>query len=141
MSLVAVACRPRFDAEEECIFLDGKIGMWPFVARVEAKRTSKNREKGTIKTKVAPINKIRYRKLMIQKVFPAIKEKWPDRSQNILIQQDDASSQIDEDDPECVAFRVTTGVWNIRLMAQSPKSPARLDRMLPSNSGARDLLR
>ena len=122
--LAAVARRPRFDAEGECIFIDGKIGMWPFVERVEAERTSKNREKGTIETKkVVPVNKIWYREFMIQKVVPAaIKEKWPDRNQNILIQQDGASSQIDEDDPECVAVR-DTGVWNIRLMTQSPKLP------------------
>ena len=55
MFLAAVA-RPHFDAEGECIF-DGKIGMWPFVVRVEAKRTSKNREKGTIETKVVPVKK------------------------------------------------------------------------------------
>ena len=118
--LAAVAC-PHFDAEGECIF-DGKVGMWPFVERVEAKRTSKNCEKGTIETKVVPVNKIRYRDFMIEKVVPTIKAKWPDRNQNILIQQDGASSHIDEDDPEFVAVGVT-GVWNIRLMTQSPKLP------------------
>ena len=59
---------------------------------------------------------------MIEKVVPAIKAKWPDRNQSILIQQDGASSHIDEDDPEFVAVGVTR-VWNIRLMTQSPKSP------------------
>ena len=57
---------------------------------------------------------------MIQKIIPAIKAKWPDRNQKILIQQDDASSHIDEDDPDFVAVGVT-GVWNMRLMTQSPK--------------------
>ena len=118
---LATGSRPHFDADGKCIF-DGKIGMWPFVERVEAKRTSKNREKGTIKTKVVPVNKNRYREFMIEKVVPAIKAQWPDRNQNILIQQDGASSHIDEDDPEFVAVRVT-GVWNIRLMTQSPKLP------------------
>jgi hypothetical protein len=119
---LAAVVRPRFDAEGECTF-DGKIGMWwPFVERVEAQRTSKNREKGAIETKVVPVNKIRYREFMIQKVIPAIKAKWPDRNRNILIHQDGVSSHIDEDDPEFVAVGVT-GVWNIRRMTQSPKSP------------------
>ena len=141
----AAVARPRFDADGKCIF-DGKIGMWPFVERVEAKRTSKNREKGTIKTKVVPVNKNRYREFMIEKVVPAIKAKWPDRNQNILIQQDGASSHIDEDDPEFVAVRVT-GVWNIRLMTQSPKLPdlnvLDLSFFEPchQNSGATDMLR
>ena len=94
MFLAAVA-RPCSDAEGECIF-DGKIDIWPFVERVEAQRTSKNREKGTIETKVVPVNKIRYRQFMIQKVVPAtMKVKWPDRNRNILIQQDGTSSHID----------------------------------------------
>jgi hypothetical protein len=117
MFLDAVA-RPHFDAYGKCI-----ICMWPFVVeRVKAKRTSKYREKGTIETKVVPVNKNQYRKFMIEKVVPAIKAKLPDWNRNILIQQDGASSHIDEDDPEFVAVGVT-GVWNIRLMTQSPKLP------------------
>ena len=120
MFLAAVA-RPRFDAEGVCTF-DGKIGMFPFIERVAAQRTSKNRQKGTIETKVVPVNKNRYREFMIQKVVPAIKEKWPDRDRNIVIQQDGASAHIDEFDPAFCAA-ATSGSWNITLMTQSPKSP------------------
>jgi hypothetical protein len=49
MFLAAVA-RPRYDPEGECTF-DGKIGMFPFVERVAAKRTSKNLEKRKVETK------------------------------------------------------------------------------------------
>ena len=142
---LAPVARPRLDADGECMF-DGKIGMRPFVERVEAKRTSKNREKGMIETKVVPVNKNRYWEFMIEKVVPAIKAKWPDRNRNILIQQDGASSHIDEDDPEFVAIGVT-GVWNIRLMTQSPKLPdlnvLDLSFFEPchQNSGATDMLR
>ena len=59
---------------------------------------------------------------MITKVLPAIKQKWPDWNQSIVIQQDGASAQIDEYDPQFVAT-VTSGSWNISLMTQSPKSP------------------
>jgi hypothetical protein len=59
---------------------------------------------------------------MITKVFPAIKQKWPDRNRNIVIQQDGASAHIDENDPQFVAA-ATSGNWNISLMTQSPKLP------------------
>ena len=44
MFLTAVG-RPRFNRDGECTF-DGKIGMWPFVDKIPAKRNSKNRAKG-----------------------------------------------------------------------------------------------
>ncbi len=59
---------------------------------------------------------------MITNVLPAIKQKWPDRNRNIVIQQDGASAHIDENDPQFVAA-ATSGNWNISLMTQSPKSP------------------
>jgi hypothetical protein len=40
MFLCALA-RPRFDDNGNCTF-DGKIGMWPFVEKVEAQRRSDN---------------------------------------------------------------------------------------------------
>ena len=55
MFLAAVAC-PRYDPEGKCAF-DGKIGMFPSIERVVAKRTSKNCKKGTIEMKVLPVNK------------------------------------------------------------------------------------
>ena len=118
---LAAVARPRYDPEGKCTF-DGKIGMFPFVERVAAKRTSKNREKGTIETKLLPVNKNQYRDFMITKVFPAIKQKWPDRNRNIVIQQDGASAHIDENDPQFVAA-TTSGNWITSLMTQSPKLP------------------
>ncbi len=85
MLFLAAVARPRYDPEGECT-CDGKIGMFPFIERVAAKRTSKNREKGTIETKLLPVNKKRYRDFMIMKVLPAIKQKWPDQNWNIVIQ-------------------------------------------------------
>jgi hypothetical protein len=69
MFLAAVA-RPCYDPEGKCTF-DGKFGMFPFVERVVAKRTSKNCKKGTIETKVLPV-KNQYRDFMITKVLPAV---------------------------------------------------------------------
>lgn len=113
--------RPRFNAQGECTF-DGKIGMFPFVERVAAQRASRNLARGHVERKLLPVNKNRYREFMIQKVIPAIREKWPCRNRDIVIQQDGASSHIAEDDPAFVAA-ATEGLWNISLLTQSPKSP------------------
>jgi hypothetical protein len=59
---------------------------------------------------------------MITKVLPAIKQKWPDRNWNKVIQQDSASAHIHENDPQIVAA-AKSGIWNISLMTQSPKLP------------------
>jgi hypothetical protein len=120
MFLCAVA-RPRYDRNGDCTF-DGKLGMFPFVERVAAQRTSENRPRGTIITRTVPVNKVRYRQFMIEKVVPAIKDKWPDRNRNIVIQQDGASSHIEEDDADFVAA-ATQGIWNISLETQAAKSP------------------
>lgn len=50
MFLAAIA-RPRFDAEGNEIF-SGKIGIFPFVTKEAAKRSSANRIAGTLETKV-----------------------------------------------------------------------------------------
>ena len=81
MFLAAVA-RPRYDEDGECTF-DGKIGMWPFVERVAAGRSSVNRPAGTIVTTPISCTRRVYRQMIIDHVLPAIKLKWPDRDRNI----------------------------------------------------------
>jgi hypothetical protein len=68
------------------------------------------------------VTKERYRNMLIIKVIPAIKQKWPDRKHNIKIQQDGASSHIGQDDEEFVEA-ATAGNWNIKLLMQSAQSP------------------
>jgi len=63
-----------------------------------------------------------YCEFLTEKVLPAIKEKWPDRNQNISVQQDGASIHIFEDDEEFQAL-ARNGNWNIKLSNQAPKSP------------------
>ena len=88
--LCAIA-RPRYDKDTgECLF-DGKIGMWPIVEHNAAMRRSVNRERGTIITTPVSCTRDKYRQMMIEKVIPAIKNKWPDRDRDILIQQDGRS--------------------------------------------------
>ncbi|KAM0853410.1 hypothetical protein ACQ4PT_051104 [Festuca glaucescens] len=95
MFLAAVA-RPRFDANGNVVF-DGKLGIWPFTYQEAAKRKSKNREAGT----------------MVTKVLPAVTQS---------IQQDNAKTHIPVDDPEFVAAAQADG-WDIRLTCQPPNSP------------------
>jgi hypothetical protein len=54
---------------------------------------------------------------------PAIKEKWPHRNSNEIIQQDGASAHILENDIEFCQIATTQGVWNICLLTQPAKSP------------------
>ena len=120
MFLCPVA-RPRFNEEGVCTF-DGKIGIWPFVEYIAARRSSRNRERGVIVTTPVSCTRDRYRRMLIEKVIPAIRAKWPDRNRRITIQQDGASSHIADTDRE---FRehARQGVWNIQLVTQSAKSP------------------
>jgi len=124
MFLCAIA-RPRFDENGQCIF-DGKIGMWPFVERVEAQRTTVNRPRGTMLTRPVNCTKVRYRRMLVDHVLPAIKRVWPNRREGIrtcvTIQQDGASSHIDDNDEE-FTVHARNQLWKIHLLIQPAKSP------------------
>lgn len=83
MFLAAVA-RPRFNHRNRCLF-DGKIGIWPVVETSVALRTSKNRPAGTPITKCVNMKRDVYRKFIIEKVFPAIRARWPGMDLMLLI--------------------------------------------------------
>ncbi|ETO71364.1 hypothetical protein F444_12294 [Phytophthora nicotianae P1976] len=61
---------------------------------------------------------------LLEKVFPAIKTKWPrkDRHQIIFVQQDNAKPNVPPSDPAILAAG-SEGGWNIRLFCQAPNSP------------------
>lgn len=56
---MAAVVRPRYDATRKQKF-NGKIGIWLFVYKREAKRKSKNRAKETLETKV--VKNFKYRR-------------------------------------------------------------------------------
>ena len=64
------------------------------------------------------------RKFLIEKVLPAIKEKWlgEERGCPIFIQQDNAKTHIAVDDLDFCRVAQEDG-WDIRLMCQPPNSP------------------
>ena len=110
----------RFNEDGVCTF-DGKI-LFPFVEYIPAQQASRNRPRGAIVTTPFSVTKNKYREFMVTKVIPAIKDNWPDRNRNMIIQQDGAPAHNGENDAEFVAAG-TRGLWNIKLELQPPKSP------------------
>jgi hypothetical protein len=123
MFLAAIA-RPRL-VNEGTETWSGKIGLFPLVEKVPAKRSSVNRPAGTLETKpITSVTKEVSRRFLIDKVLPAIKEKWPREyaSETIYIQQDNAPCHVSVNDQEFQAA-ASEGGFDIRLMCQPPNSP------------------
>jgi len=121
---LAVVTRPRFDENGQCIF-DGKLGISPFVKVEPAKRWSPNRDAGVLVTKaMTSVTKEVSRDFLVNKVLPAIKEKWPaeEKGLPIYIQQDNVRTHIAVDDPAFVQAAQADG-WDIRPTCQPPNSP------------------
>ncbi|KAF0748156.1 hypothetical protein AaE_007446 [Aphanomyces astaci] len=121
MFLTAVA-RPRFDYAKKTMW-DGKIGTWPFVSQVAAKRKSKKRPRGALVTTPMTVTKTIYRDFLLTHVIPSIKRMWPGRRGSpIYIQQDNARPHVALDDAAVTAAGVADG-WNIQLVCQPAMSP------------------
>jgi hypothetical protein len=89
MCLTAMAC-PRKDPVTG-VWWDGKIGTWFFVHKVAAKRGSKNRPTGMLVTETYNVNKENCLDLYMDKLLPAIVEKWPPWEERVVrIQLDNA---------------------------------------------------
>ena len=86
MFLSAVA-KPRYDPHRKVMW-DGKLGLWPFAKQVPAQRSSANRPAGTLEWKSYNVDRKAYRTMMIEKLLPAIKEKWPPSARSGLHQQE-----------------------------------------------------
>ena len=121
MFLCAVA-RPRYDYRKKAFF-DGKIGMWPFVEKIKAQRSSKNRKAGTIEIKPLNVTREVYSEYLLEKVFPAIRSKFPfQRHSPVYIQQDNARPHISPHDPQLL-HESSRGHQPIRILCQPPNSP------------------
>ena len=122
MFLTLVA-RPRHDEQGNVTF-DGKVGMWAFVTEDVAKYDSKYRTKGTLELKNVNVTRDVMREYLCEKVIPAIVEVWPDDgyAETIWIQQDNARTHVQPDDPVFLAAVKASGLY-IRLTFQPPNSP------------------
>ena len=109
---LAAVCRPRYNVTAKKMF-DGKIGIWPFIEMLPAKRSSKNRPAGTILPMPVAITWEVYRTAIIEKIIPAIKNSWPGRKQfPIFIQKDNAKSHTLSSDKDVIKEGTEDG-WNI----------------------------
>ena len=61
--------------------------------------------------------------MLIDRVVPAIKQKWSELNRNIVLQQDGVSSHIKSDDMEFGIAARQAALWNINMLTQAPKSP------------------
>ncbi|KAF0689786.1 Aste57867_18805 [Aphanomyces stellatus] len=94
--LLAAVARPRGN-------FDGKIGMWPFGIRSPAVRTSRNRPAGTMQTTLVSVSTLVYRDSVLNKVIPAIMEKFPSGNKRVVLQHDNATPM----------HRFTTQRWQV----------------------------
>ncbi len=120
---LAATAKPRRDPSRKT-YWDGKIGIWPFARQEPAKRSSVNRPAGTMEWKTYGVNRDEYMKMMIEKVLPAIKEKWPRGSldKKKRIQQDNAPLHFPPLDPEWIAAVKASGL-DVEMYNQPPNSP------------------
>ena len=123
MFLSAVA-RPRWDSHRKCNF-NGKIGIWPIAEKFAAKRNSIRRPAGTLVWKNLPMDRRLYREVLIQKVLPAIKEKFPAgdlQNMCLTLQQDNAPAHVAVNDAAVTEEIARLGL-NLKLVNQPPNSP------------------
>ncbi|KAK1934101.1 hypothetical protein P3T76_011304 [Phytophthora citrophthora] len=121
MFLAAVA-RPRYGFGKKSYF-DGKIDIWHIVEQTVAQRGSKNRSKGSPITKNIFMTRQVYTKMLCEKVFPAIRDKWPGKkSRTIKVQQDNAGPHVQEDNADVAKAGQQEG-WNIKVVCQPARSP------------------
>ncbi|VFQ94596.1 unnamed protein product [Cuscuta campestris] len=114
--------RPRYGEDGELLW-DGKIGIFPFTYEAPAQRSSKNRPAGTMEVKPIPIiNREVMKMMLLTKLLPAIKEKWPGPSRNIIVQQDNVKPHVDGSDPDLMEAAQEDN-WNIQLKFQPPNRP------------------
>ena len=118
---LCVVARPQYYTNKNAWF-DGKIGIWPIRKWEPAKRSSKKCTKGMPVWKNQCITWDVYCEYLIQKLLPAIKERWKMNNRRIQLQQDGAKSYILEDNVEFKEVVEEIGL-NLTMYTQSPSLP------------------
>jgi len=124
MFLVAMA-RPQVRPDNG-EFFDGKIGIWPCTERVEAKRSSTNRPKGSLETKSRSMDSKHYLELFAKAggVLDMVKTKMPWlREPGVIIQHDGASCHNGGGNQVKIREEAVKDGWNIRIETQPAQSP------------------
>ncbi|XP_021747559.1 uncharacterized protein LOC110713416 [Chenopodium quinoa] len=120
---MAMVGKPQYNTNGQMIH-DGKYGIFGFVHEQRAKESSKNRLAGTMELKaLQSVTKDVIREMLINKVIPAIVEKWPAHlSKEVVLQWDNARPHKIPTDPEFVAACTQNG-FKIQMVYQPPQSP------------------
>ncbi|KAG2870591.1 hypothetical protein PC117_g28466 [Phytophthora cactorum] len=123
--MLAAVVRPRWNAASGSYF-DGKLGIWPFIVQEPAVRSSSRRPAGTMITKEGRVNKGTYRKMLIQHLLPAVRERWPSVCNGGLlrVQQDNAPAHISPMDTQFVAAAAELGLTRFKLARGSGRRAA-----------------
>ena len=112
----------RYNHNENRVFY-GKIGIFPFIEMVEAKRSSKNRPRGTLEPKCINVTAETYQKMLREKVIPEIKRKCPGLKTNpTYIQYDNAGAHNSAFTQETKDALISDG-WNLQMRNQPGRSP------------------
>ena len=128
---ICLLARPRFDPETG-EWWDGKLGIWMFAEEVAAKRSSRNRPRGTIELKGISVTKDIYKQYLRTHLIPAILSNWPRKrdldgqliDEYLFLQQDNARTHVTQDkfDEIWSEFNDTQGI-HLELAKQPPNSP------------------
>jgi hypothetical protein len=110
-------------ADEDSWYFDGKVGIWPFVRYEAARRSSRNRPRGTPIVIPISVTAAVFEMFVLTKLLPAIKANCPEtmRQRMIYIQLDNASPHninIENFYQTCFQLEI-----NCRLIRQPPQSP------------------
>jgi hypothetical protein len=120
---IAVVGMPH---ERDDIFFDGKIGMFPLVHMVPAKRNSVHRPAGTLEAKGFNLTAETYMDMMTKEggILDTIKEKMPwAKNDKIVIQHDGAPGHNGKGNSVFLAQAGVQGGWNITIDTQPAQSP------------------
>ncbi|XP_021742951.1 uncharacterized protein LOC110709050 [Chenopodium quinoa] len=120
---MAIIKKPLYGRNGELLH-DGKYGIFPFTQKERAKKSSKNRPGGTMVTKpLQNVNREAIRDMLINKVIPAVVEKWLESlPKNVVIQWDNARPHQIPRDEEFIAATQAHG-FNIEFVFQPAQSP------------------
>ncbi|XP_021750655.1 uncharacterized protein LOC110716342 [Chenopodium quinoa] len=120
---MALIGKPLYGINGELLH-DGKYGIFPFTVQQVAQKSSKKRTRGTLETKALQnINREVIREMLLTKVIPAIKSKWPESlAKDVVIQWDNARPHKVPRDAEFIEATTTNG-FNIQFIFQPAQSP------------------
>ncbi|ETV90726.1 hypothetical protein H310_14515 [Aphanomyces invadans] len=101
-------------------------GMLAVLALHGSEEDCVNRPAGTIVYKPVSVTRDVYRSYLVDKVIPALKQKWRpfsyDAPPTTFVQQDNAKSHVAPDDVSVVSSCMSGG-WDIRVLNQPAQSP------------------